>query len=68
MKIDPADRPKVKVECLRMIANLKLDGARHCTRSGVRRKRISNQTIDRQIHEMQINRQGEQSHKLLTHL
>ena len=28
MKIDPADRPKVKVECLRMIANLKLDQAR----------------------------------------
>ncbi len=28
MKIDPADRPKVKVECLRMIANLKLDRAR----------------------------------------
>jgi hypothetical protein len=28
MKIDPADRPKVKVECLRMIANLKLDKAR----------------------------------------
>jgi Domain of unknown function (DUF4351) len=28
MKIDPADRPKVKVECLRMIANLKLDKAK----------------------------------------
>jgi Domain of unknown function (DUF4351) len=28
MKIEPADRPKVKVECLRMIANLKLDKAR----------------------------------------
>jgi Domain of unknown function (DUF4351) len=28
MSIDPADRPRVKVECLRMIANLGLDRAR----------------------------------------
>ena len=34
MKIDPADRPKVKVECLRMIANLKLDKARTYQLSG----------------------------------
>jgi Domain of unknown function (DUF4351) len=34
MKIDPADRPKVKVECLRMIANLKLDKARTFQLSG----------------------------------
>jgi Domain of unknown function (DUF4351) len=34
MKIDPADRPKVKVECLRMIANLKLDRARTFQLSG----------------------------------
>jgi Domain of unknown function (DUF4351) len=34
MKIDPADRPKVKVECLRMIANLKLDRARIFQLSG----------------------------------
>ena len=34
MKIDPADRPKVKVECLRMIANLKLDQARIFQLSG----------------------------------
>jgi Domain of unknown function (DUF4351) len=34
MKIDPADRPRVKVECLRMIANLKLDRARTFQLSG----------------------------------
>ncbi len=34
MKIDPADRPRVKVECLRMIANLKLDKARTFLISG----------------------------------
>jgi Domain of unknown function (DUF4351) len=34
MKINPADRPKVKVECLRMIANLKLDKARTFQLSG----------------------------------
>ena len=34
MKIDPADRPRVKVECLRMIANLKLDRARIFQLSG----------------------------------
>jgi hypothetical protein len=34
MKIDPADRPRVKVECLRMIANLKLDKARTHQLSG----------------------------------
>jgi Domain of unknown function (DUF4351) len=34
MKIDPADRPKVKVECLRMIASLKLDKARTFLISG----------------------------------
>jgi hypothetical protein len=34
MEIDPADRPRVKVECLRMIANLKLDRARTFLISG----------------------------------
>ncbi len=34
MKIDPVDRPRVKVECLRMIANLKLDKARTFQVSG----------------------------------
>ncbi len=34
MKIDPADRPRVKVECLRMIANLNLDKARTFQLSG----------------------------------
>ncbi len=34
MEIDPADRPRVKVECLRMIANLKLDKARTFLLSG----------------------------------
>lgn len=34
MDIDPVDRPKVKVECLRMIANLKLDKARTFLISG----------------------------------
>ncbi len=34
MEIDPADRPRVKVECLRMIANLKLDKARTFLISG----------------------------------
>lgn len=28
MRIDPADRPKVKAECLRLLATLKLDSAR----------------------------------------
>ena len=34
MEIDPADRPRVKVECLRMIASLKLDKARTFLISG----------------------------------
>ncbi|WP_232432355.1 DUF4351 domain-containing protein [Chamaesiphon minutus] len=34
MSIDPADRPRVKVECLRMIAKLKLDRARTFLLSG----------------------------------
>jgi hypothetical protein len=34
MKIDPADRPRVKVECLRMIAKLNLDRARTFMVSG----------------------------------
>ncbi len=34
MEIEPADRPRVKVECLRMIANLKLDKARTFLISG----------------------------------
>jgi Domain of unknown function (DUF4351) len=34
MQIDPADRPRVKVECLRMIAKLKLDRARTFMVSG----------------------------------
>ena len=34
MKIDPADRPRVKVECLRMIAKLNLDRARTFIVSG----------------------------------
>jgi hypothetical protein len=34
LKINPVDRPKVKVECLRMIANLKLDQARIFQLSG----------------------------------
>jgi Domain of unknown function (DUF4351) len=34
MSIDPADRPRVKVECLRMIAKLRLDRARTFLISG----------------------------------
>jgi hypothetical protein len=34
MKIDPTDRPRVKVECLRMITKLKLDRARTFLVSG----------------------------------
>jgi hypothetical protein len=34
MEIEPADRPRVKVECLRMIGSLKLDKARTFLISG----------------------------------
>jgi hypothetical protein len=34
MKIDPADRPRVKVECLRLLATLRLDPARSQLISG----------------------------------
>lgn len=34
MKIDPGDRPRVKVECLRLLATLRLDPARSKLISG----------------------------------
>jgi Domain of unknown function (DUF4351) len=56
MKIDPADRPKVKVECLRMIANLKLDKARTFQLSGFIDNYLQLNPVEKQQFQVEVDR------------
>jgi hypothetical protein len=56
MKIDPADRPKVKVECLRMIANLKLDKARTFQVSGFIDNYLRLNPIEEQQFQVEVDK------------
>jgi Domain of unknown function (DUF4351) len=56
MKIDPADRPKVKVECLRMIANLKLDKARTFQLSGFIDNYLRLNPIEKQQFQVEVDK------------
>jgi Domain of unknown function (DUF4351) len=56
MKIDPADRPKVKVECLRMIANLKLDKARTFQVSGFIDNYLRLNPIEEQQFQIEVDK------------
>ncbi|NJR31687.1 MAG: DUF4351 domain-containing protein [Chamaesiphon sp. CSU_1_12] len=55
MKIDPADRPRVKVECLRMIANLKLDRARTFQLSGFIDSYLRLNSIEEQQFQVEVD-------------
>jgi Domain of unknown function (DUF4351) len=54
MKIDPADRPRVKVECLRMIANLKLDKARTFQLSGFIDNYLQLNPVEKQQFQVEV--------------
>jgi Domain of unknown function (DUF4351) len=54
MKIDPVDRPKVKVECLRMIANLKLDKARTFQLSGFIDNYLQLNPVEKQQFQVEV--------------
>jgi hypothetical protein len=56
MKIDPADRPKVKVECLRMIANLKLDKARTFQLSGFIDNYLQLNPVEKQQFQVEVDK------------
>jgi Domain of unknown function (DUF4351) len=56
MKIDPADRPKVKVECLRMIANLKLDKARTFQLSGFIDNYLQLNAVEKQQFQVEVDK------------
>jgi hypothetical protein len=56
MKIDPADRPKVKVECLRMIANLKLDKARTFQLSGFIDNYLRLNPVEKQQFQVEVDK------------
>jgi Domain of unknown function (DUF4351) len=56
MKIDPADRPRVKVECLRMIANLKLDKARTFLISGFIDSYLQLNPIEEQQFQVEVDK------------
>jgi hypothetical protein len=56
MKIDPADRPKVKVECLRMIANLKLDKARTFQLSGFIDNYLQLNSVEKQQFQVEVDK------------
>jgi Domain of unknown function (DUF4351) len=56
MKIDPADRPRVKVECLRMIANLKLDKARTFQLSGFIDNYLRLNSIEEQQFQVEVDK------------
>jgi Domain of unknown function (DUF4351) len=56
MKIDPADRPKVKVECLRMIANLKLDRARTFQLSGFIDNYLRLNPVEKQQFQVEVDK------------
>lgn len=56
MKIDPADRPKVKVECLRMIANLKLDKARTFQLSSFIDNYLQLNSVEKQQFQVEVDK------------
>jgi hypothetical protein len=56
MEIEPADRPQVKVECLRMIANLKLDKARTFLISGFIDNYLRLNPIEEQQFQVEVDR------------
>jgi Domain of unknown function (DUF4351) len=56
MKIDPADRPKVKVECLRMIANLKLDKARIYQLSGFIDNYLRLNSVEKEQFQVEVDK------------
>jgi Domain of unknown function (DUF4351) len=56
MKIDPADRPRVKVECLRMIANLKLDKARTFQLSGFIDNYLRLNPVEKQQFQVEVDK------------
>jgi Domain of unknown function (DUF4351) len=56
MEIDPADRPRVKVECLRMIANLKLDKARTFLISGFIDNYLRLNPIEKQQFQVEVDK------------
>ena len=56
MKIDPADRPRVKVECLRMIANLKLDKARTFQLSGFIDNYLRLNSVEREQFQVEVDK------------
>ena len=56
MEIDPEDRPRVKVECLRMIANLKLDKARTFLISGFIDNYLRLNPIEQQQFQVEIDK------------
>ena len=56
MKIDPADRPRVKVECLRMIANLKLDKARTFQLSGFIDNYLRLNPVEKQQFQIEVDK------------
>jgi Domain of unknown function (DUF4351) len=54
MEIEPADRPLVKVECLRMIASLKLDKARTFLISGFIDNYLQLNAIEKQQFQVEV--------------
>jgi hypothetical protein len=71
MKIDPADRPKVKVECLRMIANLKLDKARTFQLSGfidnyLRLNPVENEQFQVEVDKIKLLKEREEVMEITT--
>ena len=56
MKIDPADRPRVKVECLRMIANLKLDKARTHQLSGFIDSYLRLNSVEKEQFQVEVDK------------
>jgi Domain of unknown function (DUF4351) len=56
MEIDPADRSQVKVECLRMIANLKLDKARTFLISGFIDNYLRLNPIEEQQFQVEVDK------------
>jgi Domain of unknown function (DUF4351) len=56
MEIEPVDRPRVKVECLRMIANLKLDKARTFLISGFIDNYLRLNPIEEQQFQVEVDR------------
>jgi Domain of unknown function (DUF4351) len=56
MKIEPADRPRVKVECLRMIANLKLDKARTYQLSGFIDNYLRLNSVEKEQFQVEVDK------------